>query len=57
MNEGNRLQRLRESLIEADAEIERGEGVEWSSELMERLSREADEMFRQGMQPDPDVCP
>jgi hypothetical protein len=51
------LQRLRASLVEADAEIERGEDVEWSPELIERLNREADEMFKQGIQPDPDVCP
>jgi antitoxin ParD1/3/4 len=38
-------------------ELDRGEGVEWTPELMERLSREADELYRRGEQPDPDVCP
>ena len=38
-------------------ELDRGEGVEWTPELMEQLSREADEMHRRGERPDPDVCP
>jgi antitoxin ParD1/3/4 len=53
----DRLQRLRESLIEAEQEIERGEGEQWSPALMERLNREGDEMYRSGIRPDPDVCP
>jgi antitoxin ParD1/3/4 len=53
----DRLQQLRESLIQADREIERGEGEEWSPALMERLIREGDDMFRRGIKPDPDVCP
>lgn len=52
-----RLARFRESLVEADRELDRGEGEEWSPELMERLKREGDEMFRQGIRPDADVCP
>jgi antitoxin ParD1/3/4 len=51
-----RLIRLRESLIEAEQEFERGEGEEWTPALMERLNREGDEMYRQGVTPDPDVC-
>jgi putative addiction module CopG family antidote len=38
-------------------ELDRGEGDEWTQELMERLNREADEMYRRGELPDPDVCP
>jgi antitoxin ParD1/3/4 len=38
-------------------ELDRGEGVEWTPELMERLSREADEMYRRGELPNADVCP
>lgn len=48
-----RLERLR-ALI---AEGEQGEGVPWTPELMKQLSREADEMYRRGEEPDPDVCP
>lgn len=57
LDERERFQRLRASLIEAEAEIERGEGVEWTPALMEQLKREADELRRQGAKPDPDVCP
>jgi hypothetical protein len=39
------------------AEIERGEGYEWTPELMEEISREADEQIRLGRLPKPDVCP
>jgi antitoxin ParD1/3/4 len=38
-------------------ELDRGEGVEWTPELMEQLSREADDMYRRGEKPDLDVCP
>lgn len=48
-----RLARLR-ALI---AEGEEGEGVPWTPELMKQLSREADEMYMRGEEPDPDVCP
>ncbi len=57
LDERDRLQRLRASLIEAEAELDRGEGVEWTPALMDRLKREADELHRQGAKPDPDVCP
>ncbi len=51
----DRRDRLRASIGEADAELVRGEGVEWSPELMEQLVGEADELLRQGARPDPDV--
>jgi putative addiction module CopG family antidote len=38
-------------------ELDRDEGAEWTPELKERLIREAEEMFRRGELPDPDVCP
>jgi antitoxin ParD1/3/4 len=57
LEERERFQRLRASLMEAEAEIERGEGVEWTPELMEHLKREANELRRQGAEPDRDVCP
>ncbi len=53
----DRLQRLQKSLREADQEIERGEGEEWGPALMERLTREGDEMYHRGIKPHPDVCP
>ena len=47
--------RLREMVAEADAEIARGESDLWSDELSERLVREAQELYRSGATPDPDV--
>jgi len=38
-------------------ELDRSEGAEWTPDLMERLNREADEMYRRGELPDADVCP
>ena len=38
-------------------ELERGEGAEWTPDLMKRLTLEADEMHRRGEKPDPDVSP
>ena len=35
----------------------RGEGVEFTPELMDEIDREADEMITHGLQPNPDVCP
>lgn len=57
LDERDRLERLRASLAEAEAEFDRGEGVEWTPALMDQLKREADELRRQGARPDPDVCP
>ncbi|MEA2593940.1 MAG: Bacterial antitoxin of ParD toxin-antitoxin type system [Thermomicrobiales bacterium] len=51
------VQDLRSKLRIGLDELDRGEGVEWTPELVEQLSREADEMYRRGDQPDPDVCP
>lgn len=51
------LDNLRAKLQIGFDQLDRGEGVEWTPELMERLSREADEMHRRGERPSPDVCP
>jgi Arc/MetJ-type ribon-helix-helix transcriptional regulator len=48
---------VRAMLAEADAQIDRGDYVEWLPDLMEELSREADEMAQQGIKPHPDVLP
>lgn len=48
---------LRNAIAESDAAIDRGECAEYSDELMDRLSREADEEFERGYQPSPDVRP
>ena len=57
LDEHDRLQWLRAALEKADAQIERGEFVEWTPDLMEQLTQEADEMLRQGVEPDPVVRP
>lgn len=46
-----------QSLIDADASIDRGEGLEWTPELMEQIWREGDEMYRRGEKPDPYFLP
>ena len=48
---------MRESIAEGLTAIERGEGREWTPELMAELDRAADERIRQGLPPKPDVCP
>ncbi|HET8524402.1 MAG TPA: type II toxin-antitoxin system ParD family antitoxin [Thermomicrobiales bacterium] len=50
-------QTLLEKLQVGVDELDHGAGVEWTAELMDQLNREADEMFRRGDTPDPDVCP
>lgn len=52
-----RIEEIRESIAEGLAEIERGEGFEWTPELMDEISREADEQIRLGQPPKLDVCP
>jgi antitoxin ParD1/3/4 len=52
-----KLHELRALVAEGLASIERGEGREWTPELMEEIDREADEMIRLGLPPDPNVCP
>lgn len=55
LDQRDRRERLQTSIGEADAELDRGEGVEWSPELIEELVREADELLLQGARPNPDV--
>ena len=52
-----RLHEIRTSLAEAKASIERGEGIEWSPELMKEIEREVAERVRRCEMPHPDVCP
>ena len=57
LDEQERLRDLRASLIRANEQIDRGEYVEWSPDLMEQLDRRADEAERQGRKPKADVRP
>ncbi|MBA3414827.1 MAG: type II toxin-antitoxin system ParD family antitoxin, partial [Chloroflexia bacterium] len=54
LEQRDQLERLRASLDEADAELDRGEGIEWTPALMEQLAREGDALLLQGVTPDPD---
>lgn len=38
-------------------QLDRGEGVPYTPELMARIRRDVADRFRRGEQPDPDVCP
>jgi antitoxin ParD1/3/4 len=51
------LASLREKLQVGLDQLDRGESVEWTPELRDQIRREADEMYRRGERPDPDVCP
>ena len=55
--EREKLNYLRAALAKADAQFDRGEYVEWTPDLMDRLVEESEEMYRQGIKPHPDVCP
>jgi putative addiction module CopG family antidote len=52
-----KLEALRTSIEDGLAAIERGEGIDLTPEVMERIDLEADEQLRRGIPPDPDVCP
>lgn len=53
----DRFDRLRASLIEAEEQTREGKTLEWTPELRRQLREEAAVMVRQGIRPDPDVCP
>jgi antitoxin ParD1/3/4 len=50
-------QRLRALLESGLAQAERGDVVEFNAELAEIIERRAEQRFRRGDEPDPDVCP
>jgi Arc/MetJ-type ribon-helix-helix transcriptional regulator len=49
--------RLWESIQAANRSIEEGHGIPWNEETKARIIAEGKEMARQGIAPDPDVCP
>jgi putative addiction module CopG family antidote len=57
IDEHDQLVWLRAAVAEADAQFERGDYEEWTPAFLDTLSREADEMARQGLAPHADVCP
>ena len=57
LDDTGRRQHLRSLLAVSLEQASRGELVDFTPELEERIEREADEAYQRGDQPDPDVCP
>jgi antitoxin ParD1/3/4 len=57
MDERDRIERLRVSLATADEQIDRGEGLDWSPDLLERMILKANENARAGKPVRDDVKP
>ena len=57
LDDQDRLEYLRRLVDEADQQVREAKTLEWTPELRQRLRAEAEEMVRQGIPPDPDVCP
>ena len=52
-----RLQEIRASIAQGLAEVERGEGIALTPEVMDQIEREAEEHVRSGLPIKLDVCP
>jgi hypothetical protein len=57
LDERDRYEHLRTSLLEAGQQTPDGKVVAWTPELRRELRQEAEEMVAQGIPPDPDLCP
>jgi putative addiction module CopG family antidote len=57
LDERDRLAVLRSKLENAEAQADRGEVFALTDELWDEIDREAEEAFRAGKHPNPDVCP
>lgn len=57
LDERDRIVRLRAAIAVGDAQLARGEGIPYTSELMDEIEREAEEAYRRGDQPSSDVYP
>lgn len=57
LDERDRLAKLRAAIAVGDAQLARGEGIPYTSELMDEIEREAAEAFQRGEKPRLDVCP
>lgn len=53
----DRLARLKEAIAIGDAQLVRGEGIPYTSRLMDEIARDAHEAVRRGEQPSSDVIP
>lgn len=57
LDEHDRRRRLRALLAVGVEQADRGELIEYTPELLNEISREAEESFLRGETPDPDVTP
>lgn len=57
LEEHERRERLRALLAVGDDDERQGNLIDYTPEFMEDIYREADDLFRRGEEPDPDVCP
>lgn len=57
MEEQLRFERLQSAIAEGFAELDRGDAVHYTPDLIAELRREARQLLREGRTPDPDVCP
>jgi antitoxin ParD1/3/4 len=55
--EERELAELRAKLQVGIDQLERGEGVPFTPELVAQIRRDADDRLRRGDRPNPDVCP
>jgi antitoxin ParD1/3/4 len=57
LDERDRLKRLRAAIAIGDAQLARGEGIPYTSELLDEIDRDVDERLLRGEQPWPDAGP
>ena len=57
LDEHDRLRQLRAKLDVGWEQIERGETIPFTPELVAQMKKDASRMFREGKQPNPDDCP
>lgn len=57
LEDERKLAALRASLAEAEAEDARGESARFTPDLVAQMESAAQQMLRDGREPDPDVCP
>jgi antitoxin ParD1/3/4 len=54
LDERDRLARLRAKL---QIGLDSGETIPWTPDLLDEIEREAEDAYRRGEKPSPDVCP
>ncbi|MGH2534985.1 MAG: type II toxin-antitoxin system ParD family antitoxin [Thermomicrobiales bacterium] len=55
LDERDRLRHLRALLAVGVEQADRGELIDFTPEVLDEISREADELYRRGVQPDPET--